>query len=307
MAACNARGTWPLCPAACLFAAVKMRQAGVVGRLLAEGAPSQFVVSDLPPPDLVALRDSGVSPDGCGSMSPLVIAVRQQSRLMARLLLLHEASTQELVGGRPPLVHLCEALAPPAPSSSSGGASTSASSGGTVAGPSPSTMPSSILPLMNELEERLQLAWLLLRFWADPLQTAAVPPHHCFLTGEKGGAGSGGAGWLGCHDARLHNRGQHALSKLAMRRGVLCQVRQMRMPACLDGKQPACRHRPAPVAGATNRRPAPHTPAAACQEPAMLRLAVNFVRHQCQRGRQLTADQARLLVEAAARAFLGGF
>ena len=48
-------------------------------------------------------------------------------------------------------------------------------------------------------------------------------------------------------------------------------------------------------------------PSAACQEPALLRLAVNWVRHQCERGRQLSDAQAAALVNAAGSAFLGGF
>jgi hypothetical protein len=39
----------------------------------------------------------------------------------------------------------------------------------------------------------------------------------------------------------------------------------------------------------------------------MLRLAVNHVRSQCEGGRELTDQQARQLVEAAARAYHGGF
>lgn len=52
--------------------------------------------------------------------------------------------------------------------------------------------------------------------------------------------------------------------------------------------------------------PTPLCPAA-CQDPALLRLAVNTVRDQCQAGRQLSDEQAAQLVDAAGRAFLGGF
>ncbi|KAL4443996.1 hypothetical protein ABPG75_011733 [Micractinium tetrahymenae] len=44
-----------------------------------------------------------------------------------------------------------------------------------------------------------------------------------------------------------------------------------------------------------------------CTQPAMLRLAVNFVRQQCERGRALSDAEAQQLVYAAARAFLSGF
>lgn len=39
----------------------------------------------------------------------------------------------------------------------------------------------------------------------------------------------------------------------------------------------------------------------------MLRLAVNHVRDECRRGRQLTESEAQMLVSAAGRAFLGGW
>ncbi len=50
-----------------------------------------------------------------------------------------------------------------------------------------------------------------------------------------------------------------------------------------------------------------HPPLAACHEPALLRLAVNHVVGQCRRGRQLSSEEARQLVDAAGRAVLGGF
>lgn len=44
-----------------------------------------------------------------------------------------------------------------------------------------------------------------------------------------------------------------------------------------------------------------------CTQPAMLRLSVNFVRQQCERGRQLSDADAQQLVNAAGRAFFSGF
>ena len=63
---------------------------------------------------------------------------------------------------------------------------------------------------------------------------------------------------------------------------------------------------PVPTDAAAPPPPAPPW-CAACREPALLRLAVNYVRHQCERGRELSHGEAQHLVMAAGRAFLGGF
>ena len=129
VAAIRAGGAWPISPAACLFAAVKLRQRAIVAHLLASGAPPQFLVSELPPSDAVALGAAGISADGVGHWSPLVIAVRQNNLEVAQLLLQRGASAQVTIAGMPLLLHFYEA-APPAPLPSGGGGSSSGGGGG---------------------------------------------------------------------------------------------------------------------------------------------------------------------------------
>ena len=50
---------WPITPAACLFAAVKMKQEVMVAKVLAAGAPAQFLLSQLPASDHAALKAAG--------------------------------------------------------------------------------------------------------------------------------------------------------------------------------------------------------------------------------------------------------
>ena len=47
VSSCRASNTWPVSPAALLFAAVKMRQEAAVATLLAAGAPPQFLVGEV--------------------------------------------------------------------------------------------------------------------------------------------------------------------------------------------------------------------------------------------------------------------
>ncbi|KAL4443991.1 hypothetical protein ABPG75_011728 [Micractinium tetrahymenae] len=72
-------------------------------------------------------------------------------------------------------------------------------------------------------------------------------------------------------------------------------------------RQRSLEHRADPLEAALVPTPSQPTFLTACQDPALLRLAVNAVRDQCQVGRQLSDEQAAQLVDAAGRAFLGGF
>ena len=131
---------------AAIFASVKLGAATVVRELLQAGAPANFLAQDIPhaqqvwqggldkrgtpgsrvrrgaPPDgaaapapLVAtqrqLSEQGVSADGILHMTPLLIAVRQQNPDTTAALLAHGASPVALCAGKPPLVHLAEAVA----------------------------------------------------------------------------------------------------------------------------------------------------------------------------------------------------
>lgn len=275
---------WPISPAACLLAAVKLRQAPVVAQLLAAGAPPQFLAAELPAADLAALSAAGISADGLGAWSPLVIAVRQHSHLITRMLLLRGASAHLPAGGLPLLLHFYHArdAVPSEPPwhgdpGRAGSGSSSRSSASIVSELGRSrgaglqlhpALAQLLSPaqqrLLARIEARLQLLWLLLRFRADPLQQALEPPHHCFLTGKK------------CHS--LLPLGAAAVP---MRRHARCS--------------------PPPMPSY------PPPPPAECQDPVMLRLAVNFVRFQAQRGRQLSDKEAAQLVAAAGRAYFAGF
>jgi hypothetical protein len=205
VAAIRAGGAWPISPAACLFAAVKLRQRAIAEHLLESGAPPQFLVSELPGSDAVALGAAGISADGVGHWSPLVIAVRQNNPEVAQLLLQRGASAQVTIAGMPLLLHFYEAAPPvPLPSGSSGGgggagdgAGGGSASGG--AGPSSSSSQggasssqggggggsaSDVLALIQQLDERLRLLALMMRHGADPCQPSLATPQHNFLTGE---------------------------------------------------------------------------------------------------------------------------
>ena len=312
-------GAWPLSHAACLFAAVKLKQLEVASRMLAAGAPPRFVVGNLPAADRVALEAAGISPTGCGHYSPLVIAVRQHN-LEAAHLLLHHGAGVHAPDGQPLLLHLhsaaggsaggspasCstsaatlrEQLAATASSCSSNSAACGGGGGvpaGAGAGATPcssSSRCSDGVARAVDMESRLRLLHLLLHHGVDPLHTS-LDGSRCFLTGGHkrwggGGGSEGGVALAGgaspecntCSGAAAAQAGGAAF-------GLPCVV------------PPHIHHSPCP-------RPSPFPPSAACQEPALLRLAVNWVQHQCERGRQLSGVEAQHMVEAAGGCCPGG-
>jgi hypothetical protein len=182
---CKASGALPLSLGACLFAAVKLRRTTVVKALLEGGAPAHNIVGELPPADLVALRQGGVAPDGVHHWSPLVIAVRQQSLEVVRMLLEHGAPAGLAVDGTPLLLHLNAVLESTTPSNSGSGAAAGSSGSDAPFGGNDSSLAGGVLQANLRVEERLQLLLLLLRHQADPLQPCEAAPQRCFLTGEQ--------------------------------------------------------------------------------------------------------------------------
>jgi hypothetical protein len=198
LAAVRPAGTWPLSPAACLTAAVYFGHAGIVERLITEGAPVSYSFSDLEPAERVALHSAGAQPSHLQQAgSPLALSVRRRHRAVASVLLQTGAPAGELVNSKPLLLHLLEGLqaggerdSPPrqqTPTTRGSTAHTPPSIAGSTTRIRALQGPTNIVPALKaaeELEEQLQLLWLLLRAGADPLQTSARPPHPCFLSGE---------------------------------------------------------------------------------------------------------------------------
>jgi hypothetical protein len=278
VAKATAPPSWPVSRGACLFAAVKLGQQAAAAALLEAGAPHHFLVQDLPGCDLSALARVGISAAGLAHWSPLVIAVRQHSYDVARVLLQHGAPPLATVGSVPLLLHFAEtpAAAPtalfPVPWGSLG------SGAGGADGP---------LEQQAELESHLCLLKLLLDHGADPLQASLEHPGLNFLTGGLGLRCMGGRmRWVGCAADLLPgaplNRSRHPLPRLSAARNLrTLELTPQLLPPVL-----AC--------------------PAACRHPPLLRLVVNHLRDQCQQGRQLSELEARHLVQAAGRAFLGG-
>lgn len=188
--------------------------------------PPNSQASALQERDLLALQSSGISADGAGHLTPLVMAIRQRSLEVSRLLLRWGASPAgALNDGIPLLLHLADALGagirPSSGSSSSSAASgtlwrehSTASSGNATGWPC-ADLPGSthvgggvphaaaaaaagqglseascrILGKLEDTEQRLQLLHLLLQHQADPLEAARhpVPGQPTFLTGAGGG------------------------------------------------------------------------------------------------------------------------
>lgn len=132
--------------------------------------------------------------------------------------------------------------------------------------------------LLRSVDAKLQICLLLMQHGSWPLRPSSMAPVRSFLSGGPSPRPLGAppcAIWPKC-DVSFHAP-RTALHPLTL---------------------PAPCPRPCP----------PSLPPAACQDPALLRLAVNFVRdHSARSGRQLSDWEARVLVDAAGRAFLGGF
>ena len=188
-AACAAAGAWPLSPAACLVAAVKLRQEEAVAQMLAHGASPEMLVADLAEGERGVLGRAGISVDGICHMSPLVVAVRQQSLVVARMLLMCGAPAGTGLDGVPLLLHF-HAAANAAAAASSGSCISSTTCSGARASGHDTASAGGASPYDRAFEaageEQMQLLWALLCSGADPLAAPLVPtaaPQN-FLTGQ---------------------------------------------------------------------------------------------------------------------------